>query len=127
MKNAVNWFEIYTSDFNRAKKFYTEVFQCQLTDIPTDNDRHSGMAYAVFPNAENGGGASGALVRMDEAKPGIGGTLVYFDTEEINGELSRVEVNGGKIIRPKVAVGDLGFIALIEDTEGNMIGLRSKK
>ncbi len=127
MNNAVSWFEIYTSNFKRAKKFYTEVFKCKLTDIPTSSDRHSQMEYAVFPNAENNGGASGALVRMDEAKPGIGGTLVYFTTEEINAELSRVEAAGGKIIRPKLQVGDFGFIALIEDTERNMIGLHSMK
>ena len=103
------------------------MFKCKLTDIPTNSDRHSQMEYAVFPNAENNEGASGALVKIDEAKPGIGGTLVYFATEEINAELSRVVAAGGKIIRPKFQVGDFGFIALIEDTEGNMIGLHSKK
>jgi uncharacterized protein len=127
MKNAVNWFEIYTSDFKRAKKFYTEVFKCKLTDIPTNSERHTQMEYAVFSNVENNEGASGALVKIDEAKPGIGGTLVYFASEEINAELSRVKANGGKIVRPKLKVGDLGFIALIEDTEGNMIGLKSVK
>lgn len=127
MKNAVNWFEIYTSDFNRAKKFYQDVFGCELTDIPINNDRHPEMKYAIFSNDENGNGASGALVKMDAAQPGIGGTLVYFDTEEITAELSRVEVSGGKIMRSKQNIGEFGFIALIEDTEGNMIGLHSKK
>jgi predicted enzyme related to lactoylglutathione lyase len=127
MKTAVNWFEIYTSDFKRAKNFYTEVFKCELTDIPIHSERHSQMEYAVFSSDQKDGGASGALVRLDVAKPGIGGTLVYFNSEEINAELSRVEASGGKIIRPKQDIGDLGFIALIEDTEGNMIGLRSKR
>lgn len=127
MKNAVNWFEIYALDFERAKKFYTEVFKCNLTDVATTTDRHSSMDYAVFPNSDANGGAGGALVRIDEAKPGIGGTLVYFDSKDIDEELSRVTVNGGKIIRPKLKVGDFGFIALVEDTEGNMIGLRSKR
>lgn len=67
------------------------------------------------------------MVKINEAKPQMGGILVYFATEEINAELSRVEAAGGKIIRPKFQVGDFGFIALIEDTEGNMIGLHSKK
>jgi len=127
MKNAVNWFEIYTSDFNRAKKFYTEVFKCELMDIPMDNERHPEMKYAVFSNDENENGASGALVKMDAAQPGLGGTLVYFNTEEINAELGRVEAAGGKIMRSKQDIGEFGFIALIEDTEGNMIGLHSKK
>ena len=127
MKNAVNWFEIYTSDFERAKNFYSEVFKCKLTDMPVDSERHAQMQYAAFPNDQNSKGASGALVKLDIAKPGIGGTLVYFDSEEIDAELSRVENAGGKIIRQKLNIGDFGFIALIEDTEGNMIGLHSKR
>jgi len=127
MKNAVNWFEIYTSDFERAKGFYSNVFQCKLQDMPVDSERHSEMRYAAFPNQLAGAGASGALVKLDVAKPGIGGTLVYFSSEEISAELGRVEAAGGKIIRPKLNIGDFGFIALIEDTEGNMIGLHSLK
>ncbi len=126
-KNPVNWFEIYTSDFNRAKKFYTEVFKVQLTDLPMSGGNHPEMQYATFPGNENGWGASGALAKMDMAGPGTGGTLVYFATEEINEELNRVEAAGGKIIRPKQNIGEYGFIALIEDTEGNMIGLHSMK
>ena len=127
MKNTINWFEIYTSDFQRAKKFYTEVFQCELTDIAVNNEKHSQMQYATFPGERNNGGASGALVKLDVAEPGVGGTMIYFASEEIDPELSRAEAAGGKVIRPKQDIGDLGFIALIQDTEGNMIGLRSMK
>jgi uncharacterized protein len=122
MKNVISWFEIYASNFERAKKFYTEVFQWEITDVPVSSDRHQQMEYATFPNE----GTSGALVRMKEVNPGNGGTLVYFHTEEINEELGRVESAGGKIILPKQNVGT-GFIALVEDTEGNVIGLRSAK
>lgn len=94
----------------------------QLTDIPVNSDRHSQMEYAAFPADINESGTSGALVKLDVAQPGIGGTMTYFSCEEINPEISRVEAAGGKIIRPKLNVGDFGFIALIEDTEGNMIG-----
>lgn len=125
MENVVNWFEIYTSDFERAKKFYTEVFKVALTDLPMGSDNHPDMKYATFPGNPNGFGTSGALVKMDVVKPGNGGTLVYFYTKEINDELSRVEAAGGKIIRPKVSIGEFGFIALVEDTEGNTIGLHS--
>ena len=127
MKNAVNWFEIYTSDFNRAKNFYQQVFKCELTDMPMSGGNHPEMQYATFPRDMNGPGASGALVKMDVAKPGMGGTLIYFSSEEINAELALVEAAGGKIIRPKQEIGEFGFIALVEDTEGNMIGLYSQK
>jgi uncharacterized protein len=127
MKNVVNWFEIYTSDFDRAKKFYTEVFKIELTDVPTGTENHPEMKYATFPVNPHNFGVSGALVKIDVVKPGIGGTLVYFYTEEINVELARVEAAGGKTIRSKQNIGEFGFIALIEDTEGNMIGLHSMK
>jgi len=127
MKNVINWFEIYTSDFERAKKFYSQVFKCELTDLPMSNENHAEMKYATFPSDPNAWGASGALVKIDVAKPGAGGTLVYFSTKDVNDELSRVESAGGKIVRPKQDIGEYGFIALVEDTEGNMIGLQSMK
>ncbi|NLR64755.1 VOC family protein [Chitinophaga varians] len=126
MKNVVNWFEIYTTDFNRAQKFYTAVFQTELTVTPIQSDRHSHMDYALFPGKEEGSGSMGALVKLDKVNPGPGGILVYFDTKEINSELGRVTAAGGKVLQPKVNIGEAGFIALIEDTEGNIIGLRSK-
>lgn len=127
MKNVINWFEIYTSNFNRAKQFYKEVFEYDLIDIPMNSDRHSQMQYALFRKNENKFDVNGALVKIDEVKPGAGGTLVYFATEEITAELSRVEAAGGKIIRPKMDIGEFGFIALIQDTETNLIGLRSER
>ncbi|MBO9728410.1 MAG: hypothetical protein J7623_07200 [Chitinophaga sp.] len=39
MNGVINWFEIYASNFARAKKFYSEVFQLTLTDIPMDSTR----------------------------------------------------------------------------------------
>jgi predicted enzyme related to lactoylglutathione lyase len=121
----VNWFEIYTEDFDRAKKFYTTVFNYEMKDLPMSNDRHADMRYATFPGDEKG--VSGALVKIEQAKPGNGGTLIYFASEEIDAELGRVEAAGGKILRPKTNVGEFGYIALLEDTEGNLIGLHSTK
>jgi len=123
MKSVINWFEIYVADFDRAKKFYTEVFQVQVTDRVVETDRHTQMNYATFPSAD--GGTGGAIVKIDEVQPGPGGTLLYFDCEDVEIELGRVEKAGGKIIRRKLDIGEYGFIAFIQDTEGNMLGLRS--
>jgi predicted enzyme related to lactoylglutathione lyase len=126
MGNPVNWFEIYTSDYQRAKKFYSTVFKVELTDLPMSEG--GGPAnYATFPSDMTGPGSSGALAKMDMMKPGPGGTMLYFNTEEILTEQGRVEAAGGKIMKPKTAIGEYGFIAIIEDTEGNFIGLHSMK
>ncbi|MGN6295327.1 MAG: VOC family protein [Ginsengibacter sp.] len=125
MKNVISWFEIYTTNFERAKKFYLEVFGYKLEELPLASENHPDMRYAVFSN--DGNGVGGALVRIKEVNPGHGGTMVYFDTNDIDAELSRVETAGGKIIRWKQSIDEYGFIALVEDSEGNMIGLRSMK
>lgn len=125
MNNSVNWFEIYTTDFERAKAFYNKLLNLSLEELEVTNDRHSQMRYAIFPTGDNNPGVGGALVYLDVAKAGIGGTLVYFNSEDIDATVGRAVSAGGKVIRSKQQVGNLGHIALIEDTEGNMIGLRS--
>ena len=39
--------------------------------------------------------------------------------------VGRVEQAGGKVEQPKTSIGEHGFIALIRDTEGNVVGLHS--
>lgn len=56
--------------------------------------------------------------------PSKEGTRVYLNCEgKLDQVLSRVEGSGGKIIQPKFSIGDQGWIAVIEDTEGNIVGL----
>jgi hypothetical protein len=65
------------------------------------------------------------------ATPGLssGGnsTLVYFSCEDCSVEEARVTAAGGRIQKPKFSIGEYGFITLACDTEGNMIGLHSRR
>ena len=81
----------------------------------------------MFPMDDSRYGAGGALVKMEGGPSGGGGTLVYFSTEDCAIEAQRIADNGGKIFKPKFSIGQYGFIALAFDTEGNMIGLHSRK
>jgi predicted enzyme related to lactoylglutathione lyase len=57
---------------------------------------------------------------------GAGGTVVYLNVEgDLDGVLARAAANGGEIIKPRLAIGPHGFIGLIKDTEGNVVGLHS--
>lgn len=118
--NPVVWFEIYVQDMERAKKFYESVFQVSLVALESP-----GMEYWSFPMQENSTGASGALVKMEGCTSGGGSTLVYFACADCAVEAGRAAANGGKIFKEKFAIGQYGFIALVYDTEGNMIGLHS--
>lgn len=126
-QNPVVWFEIYTDDLQRARKFYETVLQVSLTELPNPTaDELQMLAFPSNPEAKNNG-APGALVQMEGVKPGNNSTLVYFASEDCSIEASRVESAGGSIFRPKMSIGEHGFIMLATDTEGNRFGIHSMK
>jgi uncharacterized protein len=123
--NPVAWFEIYVQDMPRAKVFYEAVFQGGLTPLANPStDGFLGMEMWAFPSAFERYGAPGALVKMPGCPSG-GSTLVYFACEDCAVEAARAAANGGQVIKPKMSIGEHGFIALVMDTEGNTIGLHS--
>ena len=120
--NPVRWFEIYVQDMARAKPFYESVFKVKLEKLNSPD-----LEMWAFPMQEDGRGASGALVRMDGCPSGGNSTLVYFGCEDCAVEAARAVESGGGIDREKFSIGEYGFIALVHDTEGNMLGLHSIK
>lgn len=123
--NPVGWFEIYVQDMLRAKRFYEAVFQTELTPLPNpDPEGFAEMEMLTFPMSMEDYGASGALVKMPDCPSG-GSTLVYFSCDDCAVEAERAAQNGGTIFKGKMAIGEHGFIAMVVDTEGNMIGLHS--
>lgn len=118
--NPVGWFEIYVQDMPRAKTFYEHVFAVQLQKLDS-----SELEMWAFPMQENGAGAMGTLVKMDGFPSGGNSTLVYFTCADCAVEAKRAKENGGQVFKDKFSIGQYGFIALVYDTEGNMIGLHS--
>jgi predicted enzyme related to lactoylglutathione lyase len=123
MKNAISWFEIPTNDLNRATKFYETVLDAKFIPLELDAAKLS-----MFP-VDDMTGVGGALVEGDESnKPSITqGTLIYLNANpDLQVYLDRVEGAGGKILQSKISISpEYGSMALIQDTEGNRIGLHS--
>jgi uncharacterized protein len=117
--NPITWCEIYVQDMDRAKQFYESVFQVTLEKLDSPDPNIDMWA---FPMSMEAVGASGALVKMDGCESGGSGTIPYFHCDEVAVELARVVTAGGKIHTPKESIGQYGFMALVVDTEGNMIG-----
>jgi predicted enzyme related to lactoylglutathione lyase len=119
-RNPVGWFEVYVQDMNRAKAFYESTFQLTLERLESP-----GIELWAFPFRPENPGCAGALARMPGKDSGGGGTLIYFSCADCAVEASRALQNGGRIHKEKMSIGQYGFIALVSDTEGNMIGLHS--
>jgi len=78
-----------------------------------------------IPMDNNAYGAAGSLVKGEGYVPSLTGILVYFGVADIEVVLERIKHNGGKILLPKTSIGEYGFIARFEDSEGNRVALHS--
>lgn len=113
-------FEIPYDDEERAKKFYSGVFNWQIVPIPamhynivrtakTDED---GMIQE--PGAINGG----LFKRTDGAS-----TVIVINVDNVEEKIKEVVKAGGRVVTQPTKVGDMGLYAKVEDTEGNIIGI----
>ncbi|MFM1876397.1 MAG: hypothetical protein RL266_2134 [Bacteroidota bacterium] len=125
-KNVVGWFEIPTGDMERAIQFYKDVFGFEFHRMKMPQ-----LDMAMFPSVNDGMGSGGALVHNKEFyKPLDNGVLIYFTSPSGNvaNELCKVEAAGGKIFVPRTQISEeYGYMGIIIDTEGNRIGLHSRK
>lgn len=125
-ENPVVWFEIYVNDLKRAQAFYEQTFKIHLSRLgdPTGE----ALQMLAFPSdMESRSKAAGALVHVKGMEAGGNSTVVYFYSEDCSIEEGRVEGAGGEILRSKMSIGEYGFVSLVKDTEGNLIGIHSMK
>jgi predicted enzyme related to lactoylglutathione lyase/AraC-like DNA-binding protein len=122
--NAIGWFDIYVEDLDRAVRFYEQVLDRKLEPIVDPTGETQMMS---FPANMGVYGASGALVKSNHSRPGVGGTMIYFSVEDCSVPESRIIAANGQIVRSKFSIGEFGWVTLCVDTEGNMFGLNSMK
>jgi predicted enzyme related to lactoylglutathione lyase len=106
---------------DRAKAFYEKTLQVTLQHLPSPD-----LEMWAFPMLPEKPGCPGSLVRMQGRDSGVGGTIIYFTCEDCAVEARRAPENGGRVTKEKFSIGEYGFIAFVQDTEGNMIGLHSR-
>ncbi len=123
MKNAISWFEIPSTDLDRATKFYETIFGVSLNPLDLPN-----IKMRMFP-IDDMMGVGGAVVNSGGFhKPSAtDGPLIYLNgNPDVQKVLDKVEAAGGKIMVPKTEISpEYGYMAVIIDTEGNRIGLHS--
>jgi predicted enzyme related to lactoylglutathione lyase len=119
MKNAINWFEIPATDFDRAVGFYQAVLGHDIR-----KGEFMGVPHGFFPADKDG--VAGAIVAPPDATPAVDGTLIYLDAgPALSAMVARVAPSGGRILLGETPIGEQGAIAIFVDTEGNRIGLHA--
>lgn len=123
--NIVGWFEIPVINMERAIRFYETILDIKLT-------RTKILSYemALFPEIEGGLGCSGALMLHKDFIPSKEGVLIYITppSGDLANELSKVDAAGGIVLQEKALITEeIGYWGVFLDTEGNRIGIHSRK
>lgn len=114
--NGICHVEIPSKDFDKAKKFYGEVFgwECALMGE---------MDYMTFKPPDGVGGGFDKVLEI-APKPGIS---IYIEVEDIEATIKKAEGLGGKCTKEKTQITpEYGYYAFLTDLEGNQIGLWAK-
>lgn len=123
--NKVVHFEIPADEPERAHAFYKTVFGWAIHAIPS-------MGYAMVttgPTNEHGMPTEpsfingGMLKRQDPIKHPV----IIINVESIDEAAKKIELNGGTMVRGKMPVGGMGYVAYCTDSEGNVLGLWENK
>lgn len=122
MRELISWFDIPTLNFDRAVKFYQNVFNLTLNIVDCENEK-----MGCFPDKDVN--VSGCIFYSPEFKPSMDGISISFYCEKIEDILRRVELNGGNCItaKTKILVEGRGYFAVFSDSEGNRISIYSDK
>ena len=106
--------DIPATDPDGASRFYQDLFGWQLYPLPA-------MGYVRFEPASGPGGGfppvGGPLQHQ------IGEVLVYVESDDIDGDLTRAEALGGNILIPMTEIPNTGAFGLFQDPAGNRLGL----
>jgi len=121
MTARVVHFEVPFDDADRARSFYQDVFDWQIQFIPEMdyNIVSTGPATDQGMPSEPGYIGGGMLPRQAPVTTPV----ITLQVDDIDGALIAVEKHGGKALGEKLAVGDMGFAAYFNDSEGNLMGL----
>ncbi len=121
MSGRVVHFEVPYDDADRARSFYGDVFGWQIQPIPE-------MSYDMVstgPVTDQGmpsepGYVGGGLTQRGEP---VSRPVITIQVDDIDATLEKVSSSGGSAVGEKIQVGDMGFAAYFNDSEGNLMGL----
>src|SRR5439155_4855028 len=119
MANPFVHVELNTTDVDKAKEFYSKLFDWTLEDMemgPSDT-------YTIIKVGEGTGGGM-----LKNPMPGVPSFwLAYVLVDEIGAATKKAESLGAKIVKNSIEVPDMGWLSIIADPTGAAVGLWQPK
>ena len=116
MANPFVHVELNTSDPEKAKAFYSKLFQWQLEAV--SNSAVPDGTYTMIKVEE---GTGGGIMRQIPGGPS--GWLAYVEVDDIHAATQRAKSLGGKVMKEPFEVMGTGSISFIQDPTGAALGL----
>ena len=111
-KRNVVHVEIPATNTDAASRFYAALFGWKIVPVPE-------MNYVMW---EDGAGAGGGFPQASEEFP-AGRVLVYIDSDDIEVDLKKIVQLGGKVLRAKTEIPQMGWFAIFQDPDNNVLAL----
>jgi predicted enzyme related to lactoylglutathione lyase len=119
----IGHFMIPADNVDRARHFYSALlgWKIEPSGTATDPARMAEMQYHDISTgaARNGTINTGGLYKRHMTEP----ILSFVIIDDIDAVQATVENLGGRITMPKQEIAGVGLVVMIQDTEGNVIGL----
>jgi predicted enzyme related to lactoylglutathione lyase len=114
-------FELPADNLERAQNFYRSAFDWSINTVP-------GMGYTLVQTTPSGtdgrptepGAINGGMLARQAP---IKNPVLTIQVASIDDSLKQIAKLGGRVLRGKLPVGDMGFAAYFSDCEGNVLGL----
>jgi hypothetical protein len=116
MGNPFVHVELATQDVNKAKKFYKELFDWQLQDMPE-------MGYTII---NVGTGTGGGMMKSPE-KGTPSHWLAYVLVDDVATSTKKAKSLGAKVIKDATEIPGYGWLSIIADPTGTELGLWQPK
>lgn len=120
MANSFVHVELNTADPAKAKTFYSKLFQWQLEDVP--NPAVPDSSYTMI---KVGTGTGGGI--MKHVPGGPSGWLAYVEVDDIQAATAKAKSLGGKVMKDVTEVMGMGWLSIIQDPTGAVLGLWKSK
>ena len=114
MANPFVHIELNTTDVAKAKTFYSKLFNWELEDTQMPD-----FTYTMITVGEGTGG--GMLKQMMPGAPSV--WLPYVLVDDIEASTDKVRSLGGKVFKDVTEVEDMGWLSIIQDPTGAVLGL----
>ena len=119
--NRISWFEIPVTDLERAAALYGKTLGIEMK-----REVLFGVPHAIL--MADGEAVTGTLISDPKRAPRRGtGTVVYlYAADGVAAALARAVAAGARCVQPTTDIAPFGTIALIEDLDGNVVGLHAR-